>query len=576
MQKKNGATGGSHRLIGSHPHWWLGGMLLALHAALAWGIDTLYARAMLLAHFGIFLLWQPVWRGERGLEPRHAVVVVVAGVLLAGWNNWWLMAVWLAVLFSLIGGNLIGSDQRRQRVAAMLAALYLLSMLLIWVVPHLFAEQRFDGVQVALVRWGLPLLPLAMIAVPAGGGARRSPLTVDFFYSVLLFLLVTGLVLGSFAIRQLSHGDYWLALAQTLMVMAALLIALSWLWNPRGGFLGLGHLMSSYLMSLGLPFERWVKGLADLAGREREPARFLSLALADLCALPWVSGVRWQAPGGGGELGRRSRFQTACAFGGVSLEFSTTWSPSPALLLHLKLLTQMVGYFHDAKLREEAQRRNAYTQAIHETGARLTHDVKNLLQSLHSLCAAVEGGGNSGDEAAALQSLVRRQLPQITQRLATTLEKLRAPGRADGARIEAAAWWRALRQRYNRSEIAFEESGPLAGLALPGELFDSVAENLLQNALVKAQHDAAVRITVRLCADGALLVSDTGAAVPPAVVQTLLATPVASHNGLGVGLYQAARQAAQLGYRLELVDNAAGRVTFRLAAAGALTAGAAP
>ena len=79
------------------------------------------------------------------------------------------------------------------------------------------------------------------------------------------------------------------------------------------------------------------------------------------------------------------------------------------MLLHLKLLTQMVGHFYDAKRREQAQRQNAYTQAIYETGARLTHDVKNLLQSLRSLCAAVDT--SDADQAGALQALMQRQLP---------------------------------------------------------------------------------------------------------------------------------------------------------------------
>ena len=106
----------------------------------------------------------------------------------------------------------------------------------------------------------------------------------------------------------------------------------------------------------------------------------------------------------------------------------------------------MLGHFYQAKLREENQRQNAYTQAIHETGARLTHDVKNLLQSLRSLCAAVDSSG--ADEAAALQGLVRRQLPQITQRLTTTLEKLQAPGKSAGTQADAAVWWNGLKQRY--------------------------------------------------------------------------------------------------------------------------------
>jgi hypothetical protein len=51
-----------------------------------------------------------------------------------------------------------------------------------------------------------------------------------------------------------------------------------------------------------------------------------------------------------------------------------------------------------------------------------------------------------------------------------------------------------------------------------------------------------------------------------AVEVRLALRPVASDSGLGVGLYQAARQAARSGYRLELPENQAGRVTFRLLA----------
>ena len=70
------ALAAPQKQIESRPQWWFGAMLLALHAALAWGIDTLFARAMLLAHFGIFLIWQPLWRGERNLDSRQAVLVV--------------------------------------------------------------------------------------------------------------------------------------------------------------------------------------------------------------------------------------------------------------------------------------------------------------------------------------------------------------------------------------------------------------------------------------------------------------------------------------------------------------------
>ena len=558
------------RLISSHPQWWLGVMLLALHLALAWDIGDLFSRAMLLAHFGLFLMWQPVWRGERRLEFRHMFLVVIVGLLLAGSNNWWLMAVWLAVLFALIGANLLGSQQPRQRLAAILAALHLLSLLLMWVVPHLFADQRFEPALTMLVRYGLLLLPMLILLIPVPAGSKSSPLAVDLIYSLMLFLLVTGLVLGSFVVKQLSHGDYPLALAQSLFVMALLLMTLSWLWDPHSGFSGIGHLLSRYLMSLGLPFERWVKALADLAEREHEPARFLTLALRDMSELPWVAGVAWRAPHNNGELGARSRFQAEYSFQDLTLTFYTKWSLSPALLLHLKLLTQMLGHFYEAKQREEIQRRNAYTQAIYETGARLTHDVKNLLQSLHSLCAAAETSG--ADQAGALQELIKRQLPQVAQRLTTTLEKLKAPEQAMTQAIEAVTWWDNVKHRYPRSEIVFSGVGAVAGITLPGELFDSVAENLLQNALAKARHQAGLRIDVSFdaAAGGRLTICDTGGAIPNAVAARLFAAPVPSQTGLGVGLYQAAKQAEQLGYRLALVSNNDGEVCFELARSGSV------
>src|SRR5208282_2350880 len=320
------------RIIGPHPQWWLGAMLLALHGALAWNINEWWARGLLLTHFGLFLIWQPLWRGEHNLEVRHAFLVITIGVLLAVWGNWWLMAVWIAVLFALIGGNLLGIRQPRHRFVALLAAFYLLSMLLMWVIPHTFEAQPFNNALVMLVRYGLLILPLVIIMIPLPAGSKSSPLAVDLIYSMLLFSIVAVLVLGSFIVKQESHGDYALALAQSLIIMALLLMTLGWLWNPHSGFTGVGYQLSRHLMSLGLPFERWIKGIADLAEREREAGRFLVLALQGICELPWVTGAAWQSPHGSGEIGAHSRFQTECSFQQLTLTFYTRWSLSPALL----------------------------------------------------------------------------------------------------------------------------------------------------------------------------------------------------------------------------------------------------
>ena len=581
------AAGAQSRLVAARPQWWLGLMLLALHASLAWGIADWWSRAFLLAHFGLFLLWQPVWRGEANIESRYVFLVVIVGFLLAAWNNWWLMAVWLAVLFGLIGGSVPGIVQRRQRLVSMLAALYLLSMLLMWVVPQLFADQtlgdtlallaqhglaalpsllqsRPDVLPALLVQYGLPILPFAILFTQVETSRSAVPLAVDLFYSVILFLLVAALVLGSFVVKQVSHGNYPVALAQTLFAIALVLIALSWLWNPRGGFAGLGHILSQYLMSLGLPFERWVQRLAETAEQETQPQRFLALSLEHILDLPWVTGLQWEARLGQGEFGVKSGYSAEFSFQDLRLKIYTRWSLSPAVLLHLKLLTQMVGHFYEAKRREQVQRQSAYTQAIYETGARLTHDVKNLLQSLRSLCAAVET--SSAQQAQGLQALMQRQLPQITQRLNATLDKLRSPQQADAARVDFAVWWEGLIQRYAGRNIHFQVDGPARDLKLPAELFDSVADNLIENALSKSAADAGlqVRVTLSAARGGTLTVCDNGAAIAKTTESQLFEAPVPSQSGLGVGLYHSAKQASQLGYRLALAANEPGNVCFVL------------
>ncbi|MDZ7596365.1 MAG: sensor histidine kinase, partial [Thiobacillus sp.] len=82
------------------------------------------------------------------------------------------------------------------------------------------------------------------------------------------------------------------------------------------------------------------------------------------------------------------------------------------------------------------------------------------------------------------------------------------------------------------------------------------------------QREPGIAVEVRLALHPlvSLAVTDSGKPAPEHVARNLFLSPVASDFGLGVGLYQAARQAARVGYRLELPDNQAGRVSFRLQA----------
>jgi signal transduction histidine kinase len=217
-----------------------------------------------------------------------------------------------------------------------------------------------------------------------------------------------------------------------------------------------------------------------------------------------------------------------------------------------------------AKQRELKLQQQTYVQALHETGARMTHDVKNLLQSLNVLCAAAERGPDS--DPAAFNALVRRHLPVVTQRLQQTLDKLQKPQVESGRFSQAAAWWEQARRLYQTRGVAFEAAEDPDGVLLPKELFDSALENLIQNALEKRKLDPKVEVTVTLeCGSMLVLrVCDTGRPVAEDVLRGLLRGPVPSETGYGIGLYQVARQAEASGFGFELAANDAGRVCFEL------------
>jgi signal transduction histidine kinase len=253
------------------------------------------------------------------------------------------------------------------------------------------------------------------------------------------------------------------------------------------------------------------------------------------------------------------------AFHGLSLSWQSTRPLTPALALHVRLLSQLLGYFYAAKVREQTLREQAYSQAIHDTGARLTHDVKNILQSMKTLLAAADT--STPEDSERLLALMKRQLPQLAARLSQTVDKLKQPAEMDVAQIPAQAWWTALQTRYEHDDVRFVADG-VDDTPLPQDLFDSVADNLLTNALRKRHNEPGVSVEARLTLHPLvnLMVFDSGAPAPEHVSRNLFLSPVASDFGLGVGLYQAARQAARVGYRLELSENQTGRVSFCLQA----------
>jgi len=574
MQADSPATPSAERLSDavrafSQRHWRFVviAMLALLHVVALRGVADGGARALLLAHLGLLLLWQPFVRGERQVTLAQALFIALFASAVVLWLDWWLLATWTVVLAGLVGGKVYLHQARWQRRYYLLMFAYLLALLVVVVLPEIAPRREIDPDVRGYAAWGLPVLFVLMALTPAEPDPPEAPQVVDYFYSVFLMLLLGVVILGSFAFMTLGRTSYLQALTYIVFLIAGIVLVIGLAWHPRTGYAGLNVFVSRYLFSIGLPIENWLQVLAELSHAESRPDRFLAEAVAALARMPSVSGAAWKSDDEQGEAGARTPHAVEFSNREIALTIYSRYRTSPALHGHLRLLGQLLGEFYLAKLREQELRQASYMQAVHQTGARVTHDVKNLLQSLNVLCSVAGAEGGESQEALAL---VRRQLPAITQRLAATLDKLQRPGEEREERVALAAWWEALQRQYQARGVEFSGSVSAPGIGVPRALFDSAADNLLQNALAKRAVQPGLRVRAELL-DGeapGLRVCDNGLAVPGEVAKSLFRAPVRSDAGLGIGLYQAARQAQAGGYALLLESNRDGEVRFALRRAG--------
>ncbi len=539
-------------------------MLGLLHVAALRGAEDFWTRALMLAHFGLFITWQPFMRSENRVSGGQLMSIVGISLAILFFLNWWLLALWTSVLAGIVGGKVFLFQAVGLRRFYLVVLLYLVTLLLVWIVPNGVTFSPLQQEILLFVEYGLPFLFVVMITIPVEPDSAETPQIIDFFYATLLFLLLVVLMLGALAFMQIGRLEYPVALMYSLLLLAGVLLALSVAWNPRAGFSGLSMYFSRYLLSIGMPFEQWLYILAELSHIETKPERFMIEATRGLSRLPWVAGGVWKTGTDAGEFGEVTKHSVEYTNQEMHLRVYTRQTVSTSLTWHFNLLGQLLGEFHVAKLREQKLQQQTYLQAVHETGARVTHDVKNLLQSLNVLCAAAER--DKGENTAELAALMRRQLPVITQRLQQTIDKFQKPQTESGRFIGAKTWWDGLLRAYHNRDVEFV-SGPIdESFLLPKELFDSAADNLLQNALRKRNLDASVSVSVTFsCGEYiALEVCDSGTAVAAEVLKGLLRGPVASQAGFGIGLYQAARLAEMSGFALNLSSNEPGNVCFTL------------
>lgn len=548
-------------------HFILLGILLTFSLTTLEGPASLMGRLWWLVGCGLFLLWQPLVSAERRLSWPQVVGVLTAVAGLVFWLDWLWLATSIVLLTALVGGKVIVARERRLGWYYLLAFGFLCILLFVWVSPRLYG----DSIGGAVEAWSRWLSVGGLVAVMAMMPWRRvdeETRVFDFLVSLLILLILSSVLMAVGILVAIQHVTHVEALVRALVGLGGAVLMLSWVWNPRLGFGGFGSIVSRYLLRFGFPFEDWLRRVSDLFDQEADPEAFLDKALESFTDLPWVvGGVIERGHGAASKsFGGRERHLATLAHGDLRLVLFTSYGWSASLIWQANLLFKLVVEFYRARQRERLLRQLQYVQAVYETGSRVTHDVKNLLQSLEGLCFAVKDH-DDGDDGQQVVNLMRRQLPVISQRLRATLDKLAAPSSEASELVALGDWWGALQQRYLALGIAFAQSAMVGTCRVPQTLFDNVADNLIANAMQKRSVHPHLRVAVTLDLDGGevvLRVSDDGQPVGDQVASALFGAPVSSASGLGVGLFHAAQLASRLGYALGLSENRSGAVAFSL------------
>ena len=236
-----------------------------------------------------------------------------------------------------------------------------------------------------------------------------------------------------------------------------------------------------------------------------------------------------------------------------------------ALKIHAQLLMHLMSYFYTSKLREITLKNQTHLKAVYETGSKLTHDIKNILQALQTLTEVVQTSDDSNDS----QQLIKKQLPLLTQRLQNTLDKLQTKTDTGRSFKVMSIWWTELQSRYHGRDIVFK-GDTSETISIDTDVFDTVMENLLENARSKRRSNPQTEIISSISIDKnnfpTIQVFDNGDPVPSSKLDNLFKQILSSKDGYGIGLYQSAQLASRNGYKLELINNENGNVCFKISA----------
>jgi signal transduction histidine kinase len=517
--------------------------------------------ALFLVLYGLFLLWQPLWKKESKISKLPFVTIGILFALASFYFPSESLVFFGLILSGLIGSRLLNLTSRHSFDLA--ALIIIILEIVIGVVPATFEQVKLPPLFSTYMQPVILVPILLLYFAPNHSDDQQTRNRVDLMHGLLASTLVFIVLLGGIVINLLYGVDYIDGLLLTVFIVATLTIGISWFWNPGVGYSGIRVLLNRYTMTVGSPFEAWINTLTSLIEEHYlTPAEYLDAACEHLVESEWLNGVQWKFRSYQISSGNKKGFKMEHVLSPkASVEIYFKSNPGAALEQHTLLLIRMAYQFYLSKLNQEKVRTTEHFATIHHTGARLTHDMKNILQSIRTSLDILSMDETSKRQ----QELLRLNLTQISARLESTLNRLKTPDMNTQIKlVDCELWMDQIASAHQSNPRILIQREIEKNINLPVDLFDNVVENLVNNALRKTSarqikvilHSSDEEISLSICDDGIAITQD--------IEDNLFKQPASSGSGMGIGLYQAAIMAHTFGFELKLEHNESGRVCFNL------------
>jgi hypothetical protein len=236
---------------------------LLIYHILIWSTSSNHIQfGFIFVLYGLFLLWQPLWRKDSRISKLPIFALVIFIVLISYFFTNESLVFFGLMLSGLIGSRLLG--QPTFRSFDLLGLLIVILEMATGVIPNAFSQIELPGLFSEYMQT-LILIPILLFFFATNPDQKvQARSQVDLMHGLLTSTLVFIVLLGAIVINTLYGVAYIDGFLLNVFIVSTLTIGISWFWNPGIGYSSIGVLWNRYAMTIGGPFETWINTLTTL------------------------------------------------------------------------------------------------------------------------------------------------------------------------------------------------------------------------------------------------------------------------------------------------------------------------